>query len=197
MYRFILTTSLSLALTASSTALAGAVQRADYDDIRLTSVAPQVQTHTQSPGPADSPEAARHLGAQWLAKVQHTDGGWGAGEWGQDNLNAPSDVATTAMTVLALMRDANGTAKHKDNIGQGVRFVIKAVQDGPARSPAVATPTGTQPQYKLGKLVDTHMAALMLSEVDGKLSEALNKEVRIAIDTALTKVQLAQNAEKE
>ena len=163
MHRFILSGVLAMSLTASSTAIAESpVQGADYSSIRLTSASNGIVTPQQVKGPADSPEQARSMGAKWLIDVQREDGGWGAGEWGEDNLNARSDVATTAMTVLALLRDANGTPKHRSSIENGVRFVIKAIENGPSESAMLATPQGTQPQRKLGKLVDTHMAALTI-----------------------------------
>jgi len=142
---------------------------------------------------ASTPTEARALGVDWLVKHQHGDGGWGAGSWGSDNLQAPSDVATTCYATLALWRDANGTQKNRDSIEKGVTFVVNAVKTAP-EGPRLNTPQGTQPQYKMGELVDTHFAALLLGEVDGKLSPGLNREVAIWYDMVLSKVQMTQNA---
>jgi len=143
---------------------------------------------------ANTPAEARTLGADWLVKNQHADGGWGAGSWGSDNLQAPSDVATTCYVTLALYRDANGTQKNRAAIEKGVSFVVNAVETAP-EGPRLNTPQGTQPQYKMGELVDTHFAALMLGEVDGKLSPELNRKVAIWYDMVLSKVQMTQNTD--
>ena len=73
--------------------------------------------------------------------------------------------------------------------------VANAVETGPRNSPRVAGPEGTQPQLKLGALVDTHMAAMLLAEVSGRFGVETNRQVSVALDTAVGKVQLAQNAD--
>jgi hypothetical protein len=103
-------------------------------------------------------------------------------------------VATTCYVTLALWRDANGTQKNRDAVEKGVTFVVNAVKTAP-EGPRLNTPQGTQPQYKMGELVDTHFAALLLGEVDGKLNAELNREVAIWYDMVLSKVQMTQNAD--
>ncbi len=138
---------------------------------------------------------ARARAAAWLESVQKADGGWGAGSWGQDDVQAPSDVATTAMAVLALVRDGAGVQKHQASITRGVAFVNKTIAESPKSSPQLNSPGQTQPQYKLGSLVDTHLAALMLGELVGTLDEARNVAMDQAYDRVLGKVQMAQNAD--
>lgn len=165
------------------------------DDLRPTGAPVPTTSTTTEPAPnANTRDLAIRKGIDWLKQQQHSDGGWGAGSWGADNLSAPADVATTAYATLALFRDAKGTDKHRAQIEKGVTFVVNAIKTAP-EGPRLNTPTGTQPQYKMGELVDTHFAALLLGEVDGKLSPAVNREVHVWYDMALSKVQLAQNSD--
>ncbi len=149
-------------------------------------------------GTAAKPEQvaeARKSGAAWLKTVQRADGGWGAGSWGSDDLAAPSDVATTALTILALVRDGGGVDMHKESITRAARFVTKTIQESPKKSPELNSPGQTQPQYKLGRLVDTHLAAMMLGEMVGTLDEETNIAMDQAYDRVLGKVQMAQRAD--
>jgi hypothetical protein len=143
-------------------------------------------------GDASKAGDARSKGATFLKTIQHSDGGWGAGNWGQADDAAPSDVATTAMVLLALHRDANGTDVHQAEIARGVRYVLKSIASAPKDSPRVTTPEGTQPQRKLGQLVDTHLAAMMLSEVAGTLDDETNIAMDKGFGQVIAKVQLAQ-----
>lgn len=138
--------------------------------------------------------ASRRAGITWLKSVQAADGGWGAGAFGQDQ-GAVTDAATTAMSVLALVRDGGVSGPHKTQIEKGVRYLVKAVHNGPRNDPRVATPAGTQPQGKLGQLVDTHMTALALAQVAGQLPASLDAEVQVALDLVVGKVQLAQQSD--
>ena len=146
-------------------------------------------------GDAASAKDARRKGAQFLASVQKADGGWGAGTWGQADDSAPSDVATSAMVVLALHRDGDGTELHRAAIEKGVRYVLAAIESAPRDSARVTTPEGTQPQRKLGTLVDTHMAALMLTEMGGHLGKELDVAMDRGLGQVIAKVQLAQRAD--
>ncbi len=137
---------------------------------------------------------SREAGIAWLKTAQAADGGWGAGAFGQAQ-GATTDAATTAMSVLALVRDGGVKGPHKAQIERGVRYLVKAVETGPRNDPRVATPTGTQPQGKLGQLVDTHMTALALAQVAGQLPAELDAQVQVALDTVVGKVQLAQQAD--
>ncbi|MCB9780978.1 MAG: hypothetical protein H6742_20585 [Alphaproteobacteria bacterium] len=141
-----------------------------------------------------TPAQAREAGIAWLEAAQLPSGGWGAGTFGQAQ-GTEADVATTAMAVTALVRDGGVKGPHKARIERGVRFIVAAVDNAPKDSPQLRTPTGTQPQGKLGQLVDTHMAALVLGEVAGQLPPELDREVQVALDTVIGKVQLAQRAD--
>lgn len=149
--------------------------------------------HTGGTASADANQA-RTRGVTWLKQHQKTDGGWSSGAHGSTGAEDASDVATTAFAVLALMRDANGTEAHRDAITKGTLFVVKAVETAPS-GPRLNTPEGTQIQYKLGQLVDTHMASMMLGEVAGKLDKDTDRRVQNALDKVIGKVMAAQNAD--
>lgn len=149
------------------------------------------------------PGQARSQGARWLVAHQNDDGGWGAGSWGGSAGAAASDVATTSLAVMALLRDANGRALHREAIARGVGFVVRAVEASPSEGARLQGPQGTQPQYKLGRNVDTHFAALLLGEISRRLQtgEALGLApadehgVAVAYDKVLSKVVAAQKAD--
>ncbi|MCB9744427.1 MAG: hypothetical protein H6740_17650 [Alphaproteobacteria bacterium] len=141
--------------------------------------------------PAKTPEEARELGADWLAGIRNKDGGWGAGAWGDANAQQASDVATTAMVVMALAEAGD----HDEAVKAGTMFIIEAIEASDPHSPRLRTPEGTQPQYKLGQLVDTHLAALALSEVNGQFDQKTNDKVAWALDYVVGKVQMAQQAD--
>ncbi|MCP4867900.1 MAG: terpene cyclase/mutase family protein [Proteobacteria bacterium] len=159
----------------------------------------------ESPSPITQPDAAqvtatqviasRAEGIAWLKQVQRPDGGWGAGDWSTDGAQAQSDVATTSLTVLAMLRDARGTDKHDESISKAVGYVARIIEESPIDSAKLNGPEGTQPQYKLGQLVDTHMAAMMLGEIEGHFDGKMAKTVAAAHDKVLIKVQMAQNSD--
>ena len=103
-------------------------------------------------------------------------------------------MATTALSVLALHRDAAGTDAHREAITKGTLFVVKAVEPAP-EGPMLNTPQGTQIQGKLGQMVDTHLASMMLGEVAGTLDKETDRRVQNALDKVLAKVQQAQRAD--
>jgi hypothetical protein len=153
----------------------------------------QVAPQPVPPQPADA-VGARKRAAVWLLEHQHADGGWSSGNHGTTGADAPSDVATTAFAVMALSRDAGMKSTHDVAIDKGVRFVVNAVETAPP-GPKLATPEGTQIQYKLGQLVDTHLASLMLTEVLPKLEGDLQRRAKVALQKVVDKVEAAQNAD--
>ncbi|MBX2798341.1 MAG: hypothetical protein KTR31_11745, partial [Myxococcales bacterium] len=72
---------------------------------------------------------------------------------------------------------------------------VKAIENAP-EGPRLATPSGTQPQNKLGPLVDTHFAAQMLGQVHDTLPVgALKTRAGKAYDLVLAKVQQSQGSD--
>ena len=136
-------------------------------------------------------DASQDAAVKYLLSAQQSDGGWASGSWSAEQ--AQSDVATTALVTLAILRDGD-----KANLGavkKGAHFISQAVIHSDPNSPQVRTPQGTQPQAKLGQLADTHFAALALSELVGRLDGDADREVRKALDLAVKKVELAQKGD--
>jgi hypothetical protein len=197
----------TLVLSAlSAIALLGAVTFAEARDL-IPEVGPQLAAVQPGPAPSLIPEvgatttarssgafaAERASGIQWLLGHQRDDGGWGAGNWGADITSAPSDVATTVIASQALMRD--GTSKHAAALARATDYVVTAIETAPA-GPRLNTPPDTQPQHKLGALVDTHLAALFLGEIIPSLTDpALRIRANQSYDAVLTKVQQAQQSD--
>jgi hypothetical protein len=153
-------------------------------------------THSTTTGPVtkEQSQAARSRGAAWLKASQKADGGWGAGAWGTDDPKAPSDVATTSLAILALHRDSAGDSRHNGTLRRAIGYVTKVVEVSPA-GPRLQVPEGTQPQYKLGNLVDTHFAAMMLGEMAGTQDRATNALIKTALRNVIGRVQMAQQAD--
>jgi hypothetical protein len=141
------------------------------------------------------PDKARTAGARWLIQHQGDDGGWGAGSWDRAAGGPASDVATTSLAVMALLRDANGEPVHRQAVQRGVLFVVHAIEASSSDGARLQGPSGTQPQHKLGQNVDTHFAALMLGEVSKNVKLEEHTRVDSAYDKVLTKVVAAQQAD--
>ncbi|MEZ6067886.1 MAG: prenyltransferase/squalene oxidase repeat-containing protein [Planctomycetaceae bacterium] len=139
-------------------------------------------------------------GLTWLAEAQHKDGGWGAGSHAHQEIRDPhaivTDPATTAFVATALLRAGHTptAGKYKDIVRRATEYLCTAVESSPAESPKVTELTGTQPQTKLGPLVDTSMTAQYLARVLTKLdkSDKLHARVGKALATCIKKVELSQ-----
>ncbi len=144
---------------------------------------------------ATAPDEARGQGARWLVQNQNADGGWGAGSWGSAGAAQTSDVATTSLVVMALIRDAAGEPVHGQAIARGIDFVVRTVEASPSEGARLQGPEGTQPQHKLGRNVDTHFAAMMLGEISENPQSGDPTRVAVAYDKVLSKVVAAQKAD--
>ncbi len=103
------------------------------------------------------PDIARPL--RWLLQAQGQDGGWGP------EAGAPADVATTSLSGIALLRLGQGDPGHAltGPTRRALFYVVRAVERAPAPA-AYIQPEGTQPQRKLGRGIDTFLAAQFLGE---------------------------------
>jgi len=181
--------ALTLALITAARPSEPSAVLSDYGDRAATP-----EQVTQPPPPSTDAAGARKRASVWLLEHQHADGGWSSGAHGTTGAEAPSDVATTAFAVMALTRDATGKSTHDAAIEKGVGFVVHAVETAPP-GPRLATPENTQIQYKLGPLVDTHLASLMLTEVLPTLEGDLQRRAKTALQIVVDKVEAAQNAD--
>jgi hypothetical protein len=149
------------------------------------------------------PELARPL--RWLLEAQNADGGWG------DGMRTPPDVATTAITGLALlrleeMRGQGAGAKQlvsatasprREAVRKAVAYVTAAVERAPADQIPIER-AGTQPQRKLGRNIDTFVGAQFLAEALQRLRPLDGRErarIKAALQACVKRIERAQNAD--
>ena len=140
-------------------------------------------------------------GLTWLVSAQHKDGGWGAGahtrQEVQDPHAVPADPATTAFAALAFLR-VGSTPDHgrfARSLRSATGYLLRVVESAPVEGPRITDMTGTQPQAKLGQLIDTSMALLYFSRLLPRLDpeDSLYPRVNAALDKCLKKVQGSQS----
>lgn len=139
-----------------------------------------------------SPEAAKRpapapladhtkKGLAYLAGQQNADGGWGQGggwrtaaQGGRvegNEVKDPSDVGNTCVAVLALIRSGNlpTAGEYATHVAKGIDFICTNVEKSDRQSIWVTDVRDTQLQSKIGQYVDTFLAALVLSELKGRV----------------------------
>jgi len=132
------------------------------------------------------PDEVRPL--KWLLQAQNKEGGWGGA------INAPADVATTSLSGIALLRLGHTpvSGEHRDSTRRALGFVIRAV-DRALGPDEFIEPEGTLPQRKLGRGIDTFLAAQFLGEaVKTMPSGEDRRHAAAALDLCVAKIQAAQ-----
>jgi hypothetical protein len=107
-------------------------------------------------------------------------------------------VGNTAIATLALIRAGNTakTGEYAKNVEKAVEFIAGKVEKVEADSPFVTDVLGTQLQSKIGQYVDTFLAALVLSELKGKMpDEPSEKRLTAALDRTMAKIEKHQKAD--
>ena len=140
----------------------------------------------QEQPPRSEPDLTRPL--RWLLRAQGEDGGWGT------EAGSPADVATTSLSGIALLRLARqGQAESlAEPTRRALLYVVRAVERAPAPD-AYIQPEGTQPQRKLGRGIDTFLAAQFLGEAIPGMPAGNDRErARTALDRVVAKIQLLQ-----
>ncbi len=146
--------------------------------------------------------AAVDKGAKWLVSVQGADGGWGQDGSGT-SYNRPddrqeskgNDVANTAVAALALLRAGK---QYQPNVERALDFILQRVEASPADGLQITEVQGmqTQIQRKLGPYIDTFLASMLLSQVDGTLAKAaLNTRVRKGLEKCVAKIERNQKGD--
>ncbi|HTS80041.1 MAG TPA: prenyltransferase/squalene oxidase repeat-containing protein [Myxococcaceae bacterium] len=132
------------------------------------------------------PDIARPL--RWLLQAQGADGGWG------QEAGAPADVATTSLSGIALLRlGATGLDPGlTEPTRRALRYVVRAVERAPAPA-AYIQGEGTLPQRKLGRGIDTFLAAQFVGEALPSVPAGPERErTRAALDALVAKIQALQ-----
>ena len=150
---------------------------------------PYTQLDQQTQTNRTEPDVERPLA--WLIAAQNADGSWGA-----DAHSQSPDVATTALAGIALLRLGHtGTrGEFQENTRHAVEYVIAAVQRTPADEIAIQGP-GTLPQRKLGRNIDTFVAAQFLSEALPTLPRDMAGRARDALASCVRRIERAQAAD--
>src|SRR5262249_18919317 len=121
--------------------------------IALCTALALLSTHAPAAPPPAEPDVRRPL--DWLIAAQNDDGSWG------DGMKDPHpDVATTARAGRALVRlgHTGSHGQYQEHTRGAVPYVAAAVERAPQGEIAI-TPAGTLPQRKLGRNIDTFVAA--------------------------------------
>jgi hypothetical protein len=139
-------------------------------------------------------------GIEWLVEAQSENGGWGAGSHANQGLRDPHavqvDPATTAFATMALLRAGHTpvSGRFQASVRRAVEHLCAVVENAPAVGPRITTLDGTQPQAKLGQLIDTMMTVRTLSRALSTIpaDDPLRGRVDGALDRALAKLQGSQ-----
>ncbi|WP_372722150.1 prenyltransferase/squalene oxidase repeat-containing protein [Novipirellula sp.] len=140
-------------------------------------------------------------GLRWLVAAQHSDGGWGGGSHAKqqilDPAKFPSDPATTAFAASALMRAGHTPTEgeYRDSVVKAMHYLVKAVENADPDADRITSIQGTQPQTKLGQMIDTAMTAQFLTRVSEVLpkNDRWHKRVESALTACLERIQRTQS----
>jgi len=140
-------------------------------------------------------------GLAWLAASQQRSGGWSQGEESAamgNTLAALKDtpnVADTCIAALALMRSGSTprSGPYARNLVSALKFVCAEIEESPKKGLSITSVSGTRVQMKLGRFIDTFLAALLLAEVKGHLPDPkLESRVASALRKVVGKMESAQ-----
>ncbi len=139
-------------------------------------------------------------GLDWLVKAQHENGGWGAGSHAnqqqRDARAVSTDPATTAFTAMSLLRLGHSpiSGEYRDAVRRATEYLLRTVENADAAGPRITNLQGTQPQAKLGPLVDTSMTTQFLARLLPlvKSDAALHRRVDTALDKCIAKLESSQ-----
>jgi hypothetical protein len=146
-------------------------------------------------------EASVKKGLSWIHTAQGNDGGWGAGSHGRQDIKDPhavkSDPATTSLVTMSLLRTNNTLSKgeYSKNLKKGLEFLLKAVENWPAKQQRLTTLENTQPQTKLGRNIDVILTAQFFTNMlrydigDAELKNRIEK----ALDICVNRIQQTQD----
>ncbi|MFH1264848.1 MAG: hypothetical protein ABIK89_03930 [Planctomycetota bacterium] len=142
-------------------------------------------------------------GLAWLVDHQLPSGVWGQGEESAQmgdgtEMKDVASVADTCSAALALIRSGSTPSKgpYAENLLKAVDSVCSEIEGYDEDSLYVTSTRGTRLQGKLGPYIDTFMASLMLSEVQGNMpNKKSEKRVDRALDNVLEKLTKHQRSD--
>lgn len=171
----------------------------------------------ETPNPAELPPPKPlgdpvKNGLAWLAKTQNSDGGWGQGGGWRTNLQGsggggrveganvpdPSDIGNTAIVLQAFLRAGTklDTGEHSQVAAKAAAFILAQLEADNEDSLFVTKVRDTQLQSKIGRYVDTFLAAQILSDLKGRFPNASDEERRTKLlDKVVAKIQKHQQAD--
>lgn len=155
---------------------------------------------------ARSPEEAVGAGLAYLLKQQQSDGGWGqGGGWRQGSkgggrvegtdVEDPSDLGNTCVSLMALLRAGHSPAagEHREAARKAFEYLCRQVEKAEDATLYVTAVRDTQLQVKIGTYVDTFLAGWALSELKGKAGdEAAEKRRADALNKVVAKIERNQ-----
>src|SRR4051812_41761333 len=129
--------------------------------------------------------------AATLVAAQNQDGSWGA-----EAQSPTPDVATTAIAGIALLRlgHTGSQGEFQARTRRAVDYVVAAVERAPENEVAVQEP-GTLPQRKLGRNVDTYVAAQFLAEALPTLTREQKPRAERALAGCVRRIERAQGTD--
>jgi hypothetical protein len=141
------------------------------------------------PDQKKGPDLERPLA--WLVLAQNPDG-----SFGEDARSKNPDVATTAIAGIAFLRlgHAGSQGEFQASARRAVAWVVAAVERTPKGEIAVQGP-GTLPQRKLGRNIDTYLAAQFLAEAIPTLPPAERGRAEAALGSCVRRIERAQGAD--
>jgi hypothetical protein len=154
--------------------------------VLCTTLCALLSVHAPAAAPPAEPDMRRPL--DWLVAAQNDDGSWG------DGIKDPHpDVATTALAGVALLRlgHTGSRGQYQEQTRRAVAYVAAAVERAPQDEIAI-NPPGTLPQRKLGRNIDTFVAAQFLAEVLPTLRGPLQARAERALGSVVRRIERAQ-----